>query len=354
MYRAHILAFSLIFLALIAHGQATLRPPQGAFSRGDDAPPSSSPSLENARKLAASGHLEDAMVQLNELASQVPEPAGVERLRGNILYGKEEFSEAASAFARAVTQDPSDRESTGMEGLSLFRLGHSKEALPLLEKARGEVDVAGNDSEYVLGLCYAEAGRYDDARTAFAKQYGFNADSAEAYVLAARLFFRRKHFKEASTQAHKALDMKPTLPLVHQLLGEIDLANDNLPEAINELETESSINPMNGGTYERLGDALLRSNRLAESQQALERAILLEPATTSPYILLGQLHLLAKQPVRAIQYLILVARMDPSNFRTHFLLAHAYKETGQVAESDRELKIYKELQQNQEPHAPEK
>ena len=56
------------------------------------------------------------MVQLNRMAAQVPEAAGVERLRGIIFYQKNQFAQAIEAFTNAETQDPSDRESLEMHG----------------------------------------------------------------------------------------------------------------------------------------------------------------------------------------------------------------------------------------------
>ncbi len=80
------------------------------------------------------------------------------------------------------------------------------------------------DPNYVLALCYADVQRYDDARHAFAAQYGFAPDSAEAYMLAGRLFLRRELRDEAGIEATKALAINPALPLAHELLGEVALA----------------------------------------------------------------------------------------------------------------------------------
>ena len=57
--------------------------------------------FESAQALAAKGRLDQAMAQLDQLAAQSPEPAGVERLRGIILYQREQFPEAIEAFTKA-------------------------------------------------------------------------------------------------------------------------------------------------------------------------------------------------------------------------------------------------------------
>jgi len=336
---------------LIAMFNPPARPqaPQSPTQASSDTPDTPSTPFEQAQSLAAKGRLDKAKAILDALAAQTPEPAGVERLRGIIFYQKEQFQEAIDAFTKAAVQDPNDRESVEMEGVSLFRIGHSAEALPLLEKARTTVIRANVDPLYVLALCYTDLKRYDDARHAFATQYGFAADSAEGYLLAARLFFRREFPEEAAKEAHKALEINPNLPLAHQLLGEVALAKADATGAIVELEAERKINPLNGILYDRLGDAYLRNGRYDDAQQALNRAVLLEPSSTAPYILLGETFLKLNEPIQALHYLDHAAKMDPKNYLTHNLLGQAYKATGQVAEANREFQMVVDLQHNDKP-----
>lgn len=305
--------------------------------------------FEDAQAMAAKGRLDQALNALNQLSAQTPVPAGVQRLRGIIYYQKDQLPQAADAFAKAIAQDANDRESIEMEGVTLFRMGQAKEALPFLEKAHAEVAHANVEPQYVLGLCYSDVARYDDARHAFAAEYGFDGDSAEAYLLAGRLFLRRELRDPATAQAMKALALNPKLPLAHELLAEAALARGDVQTAIKELDAERAINPLAGEVYDRLGDAYLRAGQYREAQQALNRAVLLEPTSTGPYILLGQTLLKLNQPIQALQYLARAAKMDPSNYITHNLLGQAYKALGQVAEANREFKMVVELQHRDDP-----
>lgn len=305
--------------------------------------------FEDAQQLAAKGRLDQAMNVLDQLAAQTPVPAGVERLRGMILYQREQLQPAADAFAKAVEQDAGDRESEEMEGVSLYRLGRPQQALPLLEQARSAVGAANVDPEYVLGLCYTDVARYDDARHAFATQYGFAGDSPEAYLLAGRLFLRREFRDEATVQATKALELNPKLPLAHELLAEADLARGDTEGAIHELQQEQAISPLEAMVYDRLGDAYLRSGQYANAQIALNRALLLEPGATAPYLMLGQTFLKLNRPIEALHYLVHAEQMDPSNYITHNLLGQAYKATGQMAEANREFKMVVEIQHRDDP-----
>jgi len=312
------------------------------------------PTMESARTLAGKGRLDQAMAQLDALAQQTPEPEGVERLRGIIFYQRERFPEAIESFAKAAAQDPSDRESIEMNGVSLFRLGHIAEAIPLLEKARTSVESANIDPNYVLALCYADVQRYDDSRHAFAAQFGFEPDSARAHLLAGRMFLRRELRAEAGAEAGKALQLDPHLPLAHELLGEVALANGDSATAIQELELERTIDPMNPDLYDRLGDAYVRSGEYEKAQVALNRAVLLEPTATGPFILLGETFLKLNQPIQALHYLDHAVQMDPSNYITHNLLGQAYRATGQVAAANREFQLVVDLQHRNDPKPTEK
>ena len=335
------LAVGLLFLATPA------LPQQPGTSA--NTPPDGEVSVAAAQRLIASGRFAEATQQLNALAVQKPEPAGVERVRGMAFYAQGKMDEAATAFAAAMSQDSTDREAIQMRGVALFRMGKPAEAIPLLEKAHGSVPSANVDGNYVLGLCYMDTRRYDDARHAFATEYGFAPDSAEAYLLAARLLLRREYLPAALASAQKAASLAPTLPLTHELLGEVALAQSDIPGSIAEFEKERKLNPLFGGVYDRLGDAYTRSGEYEKAQQALDRAVLLEPASTGPYILLGKVLLKQRDPAMATLYLERAVSMDPNNFIAHGLLGQAYRATGRADDAQRETQTAERIQASNTP-----
>jgi tetratricopeptide (TPR) repeat protein len=331
---------------------AVAQTPKADSSASSDT--AAAPTFESAKELAGRGRIDQAMAQLNQLATQTPVPAGVERLRGILFYQREQFPEAIRAFSKAEMQDPNDRESIEMHGVSVFRLGRIQEAIPLLEKGRTAVQSANIDPNYVLALCYADVARYDDSRHEFAAQFGFDPDSAQAYLLAGRMFLRRELKDEAGEQARKALALDPALPMAHELLGEVALAHADTTGAIEEFVEERKINPMNADLYDRLGDAYLRAGRYTQAQESLNRAVLLEPTATGPFILLGEVFLKLKQPIQALHYLDHAEKMDPSNYITHNLLGQAYRATGQVDAANREFQMVVALQHRDDPKPVEK
>ncbi|HTV05828.1 MAG TPA: tetratricopeptide repeat protein [Acidobacteriaceae bacterium] len=302
------------------------------------------PDIAQLRLMIDRGQFAEALKQLDALAARTPVPAGVNRLRGLALYSENQFAQADAAFAEALTEDPHDVEAAQLRGLTLFRLGKPTEAIPLLESATGWAAHTRVDPSYVLALCYLEVKQYDNARRAFAHQYGFAPDSAPAYLLTARMLLRRDNLPEAKELAAKALEIDPRLPLAHELLGEIALAQQQLSVAIGEFEKERVVDPLDGSVYDRLGDAYIRAGQYNKAEQALQRALLLEPSATGPYILLGRALIGNQDPAGAVMYLQRAEKMDDKNPMTHWLLAQAYRSLGQLDAARRESEITQKLE----------
>ncbi len=306
--------------------------------------------LREAEGLVNGGHLDQALQKLDTLAATQPKPTGFEYLRGMVFYEQGKMIEAAASFARTVTQDPENLEAMQMEGVSLFRLGKPAQAVPLLEQAHRSVPNANVDPKYVLGLCYMDTGRYDDARRALASQYGFAPDSPPAYLLAARILLRREYLPIAEASARKALALNPSLPRTHFLLGEIALARGQLADAIANFGQERDLDPLNGAVYERLGDTYIRAGDFDLAQQTLNRAVLLEPTVNIPFILLGKVLLKQQNSSMAKMYLEHALEMDPKNYMAHYLLGQAYRALGRTDDAAREYHSAEQIQAASAPH----
>jgi tetratricopeptide (TPR) repeat protein len=305
---------------------------------------SSSIDLVAVKKLIDRGQTKEALRELDVAEAQRPAMPGVERLKGMALYAEGDFTEADQALAKALEQNSKDIEAAEYRGLTLFRLGRLADAIPILEGIHEWSPDTKVDPSYVLALCYIDTRRYDDARHAFARQFGFAPDSAEAYLLTGRMLLRHEFLPVAQEYAKKAAELDPRLPLTRQLLGEIALARQDIDEAIAEFEKERDLNPLYGGIYDRLGDAYTRAGQYQKALQALQQAVLLEPNSTGPYILLGKVMLKQQDPVNAAMYLERAEQMDPNNYMTHGLLAQAYRALGRTAEASREAETAEKLQ----------
>jgi predicted Zn-dependent protease len=294
------------------------------------------PSLADAENFLHQGKNAEAFAILQQLAATQPPIKGVQHMLGIAYYRTGKLVEAQKAFDAAIKEDPNDLESVQMQGLTLYRLGHPTEAIPYLARVHQWMPNANADSNYVLGLCYMTAGKYDGAREAFAAEFGVAPESASAYLLLATMLMNANLPEFAAPQAAKAVQISPTLPLAHFTLGEVYLYKGDIEHATLEFEEERRINPSYAATYDRLGDIYSRTGKPQQAQEALTKAISLDRTSTGPFIQMGKVLLNRNDPQTAILYLKHAEKMDPGNFLTHSLLAQAYHRVGLENEAKQE------------------
>ena len=268
---------------------------------------------------------------------RTPPPKASSREQGIADYRSGKLIDAERAFAAAMAENPADLESVQMRGLTLYRLGQPAAAIPYLERVRQWMPNANADANHVLGLAYMNARRYDDARGAFAAQYGVSADSAAAYLLTSEMLLDANLPELAAQDAQKALDISPKLPLAHFMLGEVLLYKSDVAHALEQFEQEREINPAYPKVYDRLGDVYTRTGQYQQAQEALTRAISLDVSSTGPFIQMGKVFLRRGDPQAAALYLQHAVKMDPGNYITHTLLGQAYRSMGKEDDAKKEL-----------------
>lgn len=317
----------LLLSVLLCSGQSVAPP----------APAGITPSITDTQNKLQHGQPQEAIATLQKLAAAQPPVKGANRALGIAYYRTGKLVDAEQVFAKAMAEDPTDVESIQMQGLTLYRLGRPAEAIPFLERMRQWTPNANADANHVLGLCYMNAQRYDDARAAFAAQYGVTPDSAAAYLLAGTMLMQADLPELAAKDAQKALELSPRIPQAHFMLGEVYLYKSDVSHALEEFEQERGINPSYAAVYDRLGDVYTRTGQYQQAQEALTRAISLDVSSTGPFIQMGKVFLRRNDPESAAMYLQHAEKMDPANYITHTLLGQAYRGLGREEDAKREL-----------------
>jgi len=332
---AVVVFFGTIFLA--AQSATAAQSPTGAK------PQSAAAQYAAATRLAQQGKYDEAIATLQSQSAITPKPAGLAHTMGVIYYSKGDFLQAADYLRQAVAEDANDKEAVQLLGLSYYRAGRPSDAIPYLQKVQEWYPHANVDASYVLGMSYIQAKDYPNACKSFARMFDVPPDSAASYLLTARMLFRMEFTPVAEEYAQKAVATDPKLPLAHQLLGEVQMFQSKIPDAVKSFEAEMAINPANPSTYYKLADAYSRIQKYDEAERLLQRSIWLDASSTGPYVLLGKVLQKKGEPNLALGYLQHAATMDPNNPMTHQLLGQAYRDVGKTADAERELKIAEQL-----------
>jgi tetratricopeptide (TPR) repeat protein len=305
--------------------------------------------LAAAQEKLAHGDTQEAITMLEKLAAAEGASAkGVQHALGIAYYRTGKLLSAEQAFARAIDEDPNDFESVQMRGLSLYRLGRPAEAIPFLERVKQWMPNANADASYVVGLCYLNSNRFDDARLAFANQFAVPPNSGAAYLLLGKMLMQANLPEAAAEAAKKALELTPKLPLAHLLLGEFYLFKSDTVQALREFEQEREITPSNPAVYYRLGDVFTRSGQYQQAQEALSKAISLDTSSTGPFILMGKVLLRRNDPQTSLLYLQHAVKMDPGNYMTHTLLGQAYRSLGREEDARKEMETASKIHAGEE------
>jgi predicted Zn-dependent protease len=299
--------------------------------------------VAEAHKELLHGKEKEAIQSLQRLAAVQPPVRGAIRELGITYYRTGRLEDAEKTFTAAMAVDPLDSESEQMRGLTLYRLNRRAAAVPFLEHTRKWTSASSVDVNYVLGRCYIDARRYDDARAAFAAQYSFGADSGAAYLLMAQMLVREELPELAEENTKRALQLSPQLALTHFVRGKIALARGDTTHALAEFEEERTLNPGYPPLYELFGDLYIRTGQFQEAQHSLTQALSLDQTSTGPFILMGKLFLNDNDPQTAASYLEHAEQMDSSNYITHYLLARAYQSMSRKEDAAREMSAVKSL-----------
>jgi tetratricopeptide (TPR) repeat protein len=337
LIRFLVLLLTSVAVVSSAHGQAIDLPKPKETVSAETA-------LDGARRLSQEGKFDEAIAQLEALKAKQADLKGLSRELGVTYYKKSDYLKAVASFKKALEEDPDDNEAVQLMGLSYYLAGRPAEAIAPLEKVQTWYPSANVDAAYILGVCYMQTKDYPSARKAFARMFGVPADSAAAYLFAARMLLRQDFAPVAEEYAKKAVELDPKLPRAHMLLGELYLYKSRIPEAVEQFQKELELNPGEAAVYYKLADAYSRLQKYEEAEKLLQRSIWLDATSTGPYILMGKVLEKKGETALAVRALQRAIAMDPNNPMPHHLLGQAYREMGKTEEAERELKLAEQLQ----------
>jgi tetratricopeptide (TPR) repeat protein len=309
------------------------------------------PEFEQSRMLLQQGKYDEALAVLAALQQKQSDLLGLSHELGLALYKKGDYVKAIEVLQKARQENADDNEAVQLLGLSYYLANRPADAIPELEKVQAWFATTNVDAAYILGICYIQTRDYPNARKAFARMFGVPEESAASYLFTARMLLRQDFGPVAEEYAQKAATLDPKLPLVHFLLGELDLYHSKFPEAIAEFQKELQLNPGYAAAYYKLADAYSRIQKFDEAEKLLQRSIWLDATSTGPYILMGKVLQKKGETELAVRALQRALTMDPNNPVAHHLLGQAYRDLGRTEDAERELNAAGQLEghQNSKP-----
>jgi predicted Zn-dependent protease len=329
-----------------------------------------------AKKAMTAKNLPAATVALEKLSSLTPNVAQVHANLGLVLYMQNRYAQAIHAFQEAAMLDPALPNVGIMLGLCFTETGQYQDAVKLLGPAFRPS--ANEQMRRVVGLDLLRAYRglqdYHRANNISAELLRLYPDDAEVLYNSSRLYGEQslnlvirlmkaapnspwvpltfaqinedqKHYDSAITQYRQALKIDPRLPGVHLSLGRTILLRSNTVQstdaALNEFESELQVDPGSAQAEYEIGEIYRKRAQLGEALEHFARATELQPEFEQAQIAVARVLINLHRAKEGIPHLSTAIRLNPTNEVSHFLLATAYEQTGNVAGHEREMTLFR-------------
>ena len=364
LYPATRLTILLLFI-----GGASLHWCQSASEAAEDRVQSL---YSEAKSAEGSGDLSTAVAKYQEILQLQPRLAPAYNNLGALYFKQGDYRKAADTLEHGLKIDPHMSSASALLGISLFQMGEYEKARPRLEAAV-KANPSDNNAEFLLVNDLTKLGDFQTAAThlehlaskepgnqhlwyllgkvymqlsqqALAKVNEINPDSVWAHEISAELMESMKNYDGAIVEWNRAVDAAPKQPGVHFKLGDLYWSLSQWDNATQQFEMEQAIDPHNCMVDWKLGDIeLQKSGNLEDSLARVDKALAACPNLMEAHADRGRLLLKLHRDSEAIAELQAFEKSDPAEPSTHFLLAQAYRATGQTQEAQAEMKLFSEL-----------
>jgi Flp pilus assembly protein TadD len=260
----------------------------------------------------------------------------------NALVHKGQFEEAAAMLEGVVERHPEFVDARNLLGICYINLGRlddaERAALSTLAEAPGN-----SEAYFNLGIVADKRGRHDEAFSAFKRSVDLRGDHDEARLNLANEYLRRGNFKHAKIQAGKALEINPELLGAWYLLGQ---AHKGVGDAdSSEACFREALRRAPGYNRARVSLAVMlaTAGRLEEARLELEKGIEYPVDLNMIYINLGLLHRQMGDLEAAETSFRKAVDLDRTFLPARFDLAGLYLSQGEKGKARREIEDILEI-----------
>jgi len=203
------------------------------------------------------------------------------------------FDKALAVARKAADANPKNTDLKLMLAGQLVDMGKEDEGFAL---AKGMLDNSGKDREVwlSLGQMYTRVHRWKEAEDALNKATGLTTkkeDNLYLLFLKGALAERQKHFVPAEQYFRQALELDPSNAMVLNYLGYMLADKGNrVPEALKMIRKAVQLEPMNGAYLDSLGWAYFKLGQYELAEENLRQAVERDQTDPTVHDHLGDLY----------------------------------------------------------------
>ena len=359
-----------VLAALLAHS------PELSAQTGSGENDSRIEDLYGAAKAAQSrGDVPGAIAKYEEILRIAPRLGAAYNNLGALYFRQRDYRQASAILERGLKVDPAMPSATALLGISLFEMGEYAPARARLEAALRANPKDGNARMFLV-KALTKMKDYDAAAAqlrqlaadqpknqevwyllakvymklsegAMAKINLIDANSILAHQLSAEMMEAMNNYDGAVVELTKAVEMGPRQAGTHYKLGDAYWSMSQWDLAAAQFRAELEVDPGNCMAQEKLGNILLQQNGSAgEALAAVDKALAMCPSLVEGHVDRARALMSLNRNAEAVKDLEAAVKADPSDARTHFLLAKAYRGAGRAQEAQAEMQTFSKLDES--------
>ena len=318
------------------------------------------------------GRFSDAILEFKKVTELVPDLDAAFVNLGAAYLQDHQYAAAIPALKRSLVLNPKLPGARQMLGYALLAQGYAAESIPYLENtpsldALGIAQLkTGKLPAAIASLNAALAQRPNDpellyylgrasgllSKEAFDSLESTFPDSARAHQAIAENEAALRRVPEAGKEYATALRLQPSAPGIHLALGLLYAAASDWAQAEEQFRAEANLQPGDAEPAYRLGNALLQLGKIEEARTWLQKADTLLPQMPETLYALGKANSLRGNSALAEKAWTQVIAIEPNSAlaaQAYFGLAGLYRKQGKTQAAEREMQLYRELQNRTPP-----
>ena len=295
----------------------------------------------------------------NFIVAGVADPAA----RGG--HGSDPVSHSADALAKSAaalrtgTAQPADLAALRKAVVRDPNRADLHHTLAALEEQQGNALGAAREYQRAAELEPSEANLFDwgaellehraadQAAAVFAKAARLFPGSTRTLLGLAVALYSRGDYELAGTRFFEATDVKPREVEPYLFLGRVSSsAITEMPAFAERMERFQRLHPENAWANYYYGLVLFKQGQAERSQALVEKAVQLDPHLGVALLQLGVIFADLGEFPKAVGALRSAVEAAPTLEEAHYRLSQALRKTGAIAEAQKELEIYKQLQRD--------